>query len=272
MTGSAPLGVFDSGVGGLSVVKALHTLLPAESIYYVADTHHCPYGPRPASEILKWSRGIAQFLTERDCKAIVVACNTASAAALAGLREQMPDTPFVGMVPAVKPAARLTRSGVVGVLATDGTFRGHLYEEAVNNHAHGVRVISRVCRGLVAQVERGDLDGPNTVTLLSRCVMPMIEAGADTLVLGCTHYPFLRPALSRLVGPDVTILEPSDAVARQTARVLTERGLLAEEAPPLDTYATSGDPHALASVLPHLLPDTVPTVCPVRWEGDRLVL
>jgi len=271
VTRPAPIGVFDSGVGGLSVVRALIRRLPAEGIYYVADGCHCPYGSRPADEIRRWSKGISRFLIEQGCKVIVVACNTASAAALERLRQDLPGTPFVGMVPAVKPAARQTRTGVVGVLATEGTFHGQLYGNAIADHARDIRVISRPCEGLVEQVEKGDLAGPETVALLTKCVAPMMEAGADTLVLGCTHYPFLIPTLRRLVGNRVTVLQPSEAVARQTERVLAARGLLENGGGPGHrTYATSGDAASFAQALADLMRETAPEVSHLSWQGTRL--
>lgn len=253
-TPTGPIGVFDSGVGGLSVQRALLAQLPDESFHYVADSANCPYGPRGHREILRLSEGIARYLIEGGAKAVVVACNTASAAALAHLRATFPQIPFVGMVPAVKPAAQVTRSGVVGVLATPATFGGKLYEDVVEQHANGVRVISMACPGLVEQVEAGDLDGPATVALLRQYLTPLLDAGADTIVLGCTHYPFLAPTIHALVGEDVTLLEPSEAVARQTARVLLERGLTRPAgAAATRVYATTGDVEHMAASLRRLL-------------------
>lgn len=265
-----PIGVFDSGVGGLSVVRALVEQLPQENLLYVADAAHCPYGARTTEEIRRLSEGISRYLIGQGAKAVVVACNTASAAALRHLRETFPQTPFVGMVPAVKPAAQLTRSGVVGVLATPITIGGALYEEVVEQYGAGVRVISRVCPGLVERVEEGDLDGPATLDLLRACVMPLLDAGADVLVLGCTHYPFILPALRRLVGDGVRILEPSDAVARQTGRVLARLGLLRQGViAPQARYATSGEPQRLAKAVEQLLGQQ-PSVQRLIWRGNIL--
>jgi glutamate racemase len=251
---SGPIGVFDSGVGGLSMLRALLERLPYESYLYVADSAHCPYGSRGHAEILRLSEGIARYLVNSGAKAIVVACNTASAAALAHLRATFPQIPFIGMVPAVKPAARMTRSGVVGVLATPATFGGQLYEEVVEQHASGARVLSMACPGLVERVEEGDLDGPTTRALLRQYLTPLLEAGADTLVLGCTHYPFLAPTIRTLVPAEVALVEPSEAVARQTARVLTERGLVRPGGTATQRlYATTGDAAHLAAALQHLL-------------------
>lgn len=249
-----PIGVFDSGVGGLSVLKELLAQLPDESYLYVGDGAHCPYGPRGHEEILRLSRGVTDYLLSAGAKAVVVACNTISAAALDTLRATYPHIPFIGMVPAVKPAARATRSGVVGVLATPATFGGRLYEEVVEHHANGVRVISTACPGLVERVEAGDLDGPETMALLRRYLTPLLDAGADAIVLGCTHYPFLAPAIRTLVGAEVQLLEPSAAVARQTARVLAQRGLLRPEGEaPSCVYGTTTGAAQMAAALRQLL-------------------
>ncbi len=267
---AGPIGVFDSGVGGLSVLRALLQQVPDESYLYVADSANCPYGPRGNQEILRLSEGIARYLVGGGAKAVVVACNTASAAALAHLRATFPQTPFVGMVPAVKPAAQVTRSGVVGVLATPATFGGRLYEEVVEQHANGVRVLSMACPGLVERVEEGDLDGPETVALLRQCLTPLLDAGADTIVLGCTHYPFLAPVIRALVGTGVALLEPSEAVARQTARVLVERGLRSPGgAEPWRVYATTGDTGHMAVLLRRLL-GCDGEVRTLRWQEGVL--
>ncbi|MBC7255047.1 MAG: glutamate racemase [Chloroflexi bacterium] len=244
-----PIGVFDSGIGGLSVLRALRIRLPNEDFLYIADSLNCPYGSRSAQEIATLSRGIARYLIERGVKLIVVACNTASAAALADLRQAF-SVPFVGMVPAVKPAVGLTQTGVVGVLATPMTFEGWLYHEVVEHYAGGVRVISSTCDGLVERIEAGDLDGPQTQALLRTCLRPILEAGADTLVLGCTHYPFVEGIIRRIVGPAVRILEPSAAVAEQAARVLDREGLrrLAGEEGTV-RFATTGSPQQFAAAL-----------------------
>ncbi len=268
-----PIGVFDSGVGGLSVVRGLLAELPAERLYYVADSANCPYGPRSEGEIQALSEEISRFLIGQGAKLIVVACNTASAAALAHLRAVFPATPFVGMVPAVKPAAQITHSGAIGVLATPATFSGRLYQEVVEHYASGARVVSQICPGLVECVEAGDLDGPQTMALLRGYVEPLLAAGADTLVLGCTHYPFLTPALRRIVGEAIAIIEPSAAIARQAARVLEREGLLrpAASAPPQHVFATTGDPAQLTRSLRRLLGVKAEGQA-LRWEGRDMVV
>jgi glutamate racemase len=223
-----PVAVFDSGVGGLSVLRYLRAQLPHEQIIYLADQANVPYGSRSLAEIRAFSEAITQYLLKLDAKIIVVACNTASGAALTHLRQTFPGVPFVGMEPAVKPAAQQTKSGKVGVLATTGTFESQRYEALMARFAQGVDVFENPCRGLVDLIESGNLDGIETETLLRACVSPMLAEGVDTLVLGCTHYPFVRPLLEKIAGPDVTIIDPAPAVARQTARLLQQHELLAD--------------------------------------------
>jgi glutamate racemase len=239
---AAPIGVYDSGVGGLSVLRALQARLPEERFYYVADSYHCPYGDRDAAEIQELALGVARHLSDAGCKLIVVACNTISATALTVMRESLQGLPIVGMVPAVKPAIETTHTGVVGVLATQATVRGALYLDVLRRFAQTTRVLSQPCPGLVELIEAGKLDGPETEALLRRCVLPIIEAGADVVVLGCSHYPFIRPLLERIVGRNVRIIEPSDAIALQTRRVLEREGLLTDAgtAPGDTRFATSG--------------------------------
>jgi glutamate racemase len=267
----APIGVFDSGVGGLSIVRELLKLLPDESLFYIGDQANCPYGNRPAEEIVAFSREISRYLIARGAKVIVVACNTVSAVALAHLRSLFPETPFVGMVPAVKPAVQITRSGVVGVLATPTTIAGRLYQEVVKQCAVGKRVISQPSPGLVDQVEAGDLDGPETMALLERYIKPLLDAGADTLVLGCSHYPFLIPAIRRLVGDAVQLVDASEAIARQTARILEREGLRRQESVlPEAIYATTGAPERMQFALERLL-GRPGRVHALHWVNGRVV-
>jgi glutamate racemase len=222
---NGPIGVFDSGVGGLSVWREIVRALPCEDTIYFADQAHVPYGPRGEAEIRGFCDGIARFLLERGCKALVVACNTASAAALKYLREAYPQVPAIGMEPAVKPAAALTKSGVVGIMATPATFQGRLFQATAGRHAAGIHLVNQVCDGLAEQVEAGQLDGPETEAMLRRCLAPILEAGADTVVLACTHYPFVIEPIRRIVGPGVTVLDPAPAIARHLGTVLTREGL-----------------------------------------------
>lgn len=222
-----PIAVFDSGVGGLSVLRHIRAQLPDEQLIYLADQANVPYGSRPLAEIQAFSERITHFLLALGAKLIVVACNTASGAALTYLRQTFPDVPFVGMEPAVKPAAAQTKRGKVGVLATAGTFKSQQYETLMARFAQDVAVFEDPCQGLVTLIESGLTDGAETKQRLRDCVEPMLAEGVDTLVLGCTHYPFVRPLLTQIVGPDVVIIDPAPAVARQTNRVLQQHDLLA---------------------------------------------
>lgn len=241
------LGVFDSGVGGLSVVAPLRRELPTVPLLYVADQAHVPYGPRPLAEVRALSETLTRWLLAQGARLIVIACNTASAAALKYLRQRYPAVPFVGMEPAVKPAAEHTHTGVVGVLATPATFQGELFASVVERFAQGVQVIPQVCPGLVEQIEAGRLDTPDTEAMLRGWVEPLLAQGADTLVLGCTHYPFIAPTLQKIAGPQVRLVDPAPAVARQAARLYPPP--LPDTPAPI-TYATTGDlaafRHALA--------------------------
>lgn len=213
------IGVYDSGEGGKSVLKELVAQMPQEDFIYFADTANCPYGPKAPEFIIERAFRISDFLIGKGCEMIVVACNTATAAAIDSLRARY-DIPFVGMEPALKPAALRSRSGVVGVLATAGTFKGKLYLNTLSNFSGEVRVIERVGEGLVETVEKGILDGPQVEALVHKCIDPMLDAGADHIVLGCTHYPFLQPVIERIAGEGVTVINPAPAVARQAKRIL----------------------------------------------------
>ena len=219
-----PIGVFDSGVGGLSVLRHLQAQLPAEQFIYLADQGHVPYGSRSAQEIIQFSQGITQFFLQLNVKLIVVACNTASAAALSLLRQQF-KLPFVGMEPAVKPAALQTQSGKVGILATGGTFASARYARLTAKYAKGVSVWEDPCVGLVPEIEAGRLDSPAVHQILQQALAPMLAAGVDTIVMGCTHYPFVLPVVANIVGTAVTIIDPAPAVARQTGVVLRQHNL-----------------------------------------------
>jgi len=262
------IGIFDSGVGGLSVWRELAAQLPEQDIIYLADQAHIPYGPRPMEQIRAFSDEIARFLSRQGCRVIVVACNTASAAALIHLRATFPATPFVGMEPAVKPAAQTTRTGKVGVMATPATFQGELFASVVERFANGVELINQVCPGLVEQVEAGRLDTPDTEAMLREYLAPMMRAGVDTIVMGCTHYPFLAPTIQRIVGPDVQVIDPAPAIARQTKRVMEQRGWLAPGEGKRVFY-TSGDVEAFARTLKQLA-GASRDVRAAQWEGTIL--
>lgn len=208
------IGVFDSGVGGLSTLHAIRDAYPHEHLVYVADSGHAPYGNQSAEAIIARATRITQFLLDQSCKAVVVACNTASVVALPALRA-MTAIPIIGMEPAIKPAALATKTGVIGVLATQRTVDSAAVQRLIATHAAHVRVVLQACPGLVERVEAGALDDAETMGLLRKYVAPIQDAGADQLVLGCTHYYFLRASIERLLGPAVTVLEPAKAIARQ---------------------------------------------------------
>ena len=225
---SAPVGLLDSGIGGLSVWREIVRLLPQEHTVYYADTAYCPYGPKTQEEIIARAVHITDFLLAKQAKLIILACNTATAAAIDYLRKQY-KVPFVGMEPAVKPAALLSKSGVVGVLATRGTFKGRLYHETVERFAAHTTVIEQCGDGLVELIEAGKSDAPETDALLRKYIVPMLEAGADHIVLGCTHYPFLIPAIWKITGDAIELLNPAPAVAQQVKQLLTQHHLLNTE-------------------------------------------
>ncbi len=245
-----PIGIFDSGVGGLSVWREMVRALPHEEMLYFADQAHVPYGPRPAAQIRGFCETITRWLLGQGCKAVVVACNTASAAALKHLRDTFPGVPVIGMEPAVKPAAALTRAGVVGILATPATFQGRLFQATAGRHASGIRLVNQVCDGLAEHVERGDPDDPRTLALLDCYLGAVLDQGADVVVLACTHYPFLMEAIRRRCGPGVTVIDPAPAIARHLAHTLRARGMLASrDEPGRSRFCTSGEAAALQRFL-----------------------
>ncbi len=256
---AVPVGVFDSGVGGLSVLRDLARQCPAQPLIYLADQAHTPYGDRSLTEIRNLTEGITEFLLAEGAGLIVIACNTASAAALHWLRCRFPDVPFVGMEPAVKPAAERTRSGHVGVIATSATFQGELFASLLDRFAADVTVHTQACPELVPLIEAGELTSGRTREALKGYLAPLLAAGIDELVLGCTHYPFLRPLIQDLAGPGVEIIDPAPAVARQVERVLTQHGWLAAGRPPaVHRLFTTGDRARFEAALQTLLGWRVP--------------
>lgn len=220
MAGRTRIGIFDSGVGGLSVLRALLALSENEDILFLADQAHVPYGRRPLEEVQAFSFEVTRWLLDLGCNEIIVACNTASAAALRELREAFPQIPFVGMEPAVKPAAEQTHTGLVGVIATPATFQGALYASVIERFASHVTVLEDTCPGLVEEIEAGHLNGDETRRILEKALRPMLEKGIDTVVLGCTHFPLVIPLIKEITGPQVRVIDPAPAVARQAMRVL----------------------------------------------------
>lgn len=268
LVSASPIGIFDSGVGGISVLRSIRQQMPEESILYFGDQGHVPYGSRSMEQIQSFSEAITRYLLEHGAKIIVVACNTASAAALKYLREKFPDVPFVGMEPAVKPAAERTQTGKVGVLATPATFQGALYASVVERFANGVELFQDTCPGLVQQIEQGNLSGQETRRILEDVLRPMLEKNIDTVVLGCTHYPFVIPLIQKIVGDSVRVIDPAPAVAKQTGHLLETRGTRNKAASKGDVrYYTSGDLDVLKSLLPMLLGEPG-EVERVRWLND----
>ena len=254
MTPGAPIGIFDSGLGGLSVAREIHALLPGEDLLYLADSAWCPYGGRPLPEIQQRAHDLSEQLLAAGAKIIVVACNTATIAAVESLRATYP-VGFVGMEPAVKPAVAATRSGVVGILATGAALSGEKFHQLVARHAAGVRVITQPCPGLVEQVEIGELTSATTESLVRRYVEPLIGQNADVLVLGCTHYPLLRGMIQTVAGPAVQLVDTGAAVARQVARVLEKDHALNPRASDGSLRVRStGDIGILQRALPALWP------------------
>ena len=251
---SAPIGVFDSGVGGLSVLREVRALLPREALLYYADSAYCPYGDKAPAAIVDRTVAVAEVLLARGAKLLVVACNTATSVALPTLRARFPAVPVVGMVPAVKPAAAATRTGKIGVLATSQTVSGAVLAGLIREHAPTVEVILVPAPGLVAVVEAGDLAGPRVEAALCPLLAPLVAGGVDTLVLGCTHFPFLGEAIRRVTGPDLALVDAGEAVARRIRDVLDARALCAPG--PRDgavTLLTSGDEAAVRALATRLM-------------------
>lgn len=243
--------VFDSGVGGLSVLREIRRLLPGQDLVYLADNGYGPYGDRGLDEVRRRVDELTGYLIGLDVQLIVIACNSASAAALSEMRRRHPGMPFVGMEPAVKPAARASDRAVIGVMATEATFQGELFASVVDRHARGVSVVARACAGLAAAIETDD---PSIDRLLETYVGSLVDRGADVIVLGCTHYPFVADRIASLAGPHVEIVDPAPAVAAQVVRVLDAKGLrTASESPGTTIYLTTGDAGAFGARATELL-------------------
>lgn len=254
------------------MLREIRRQLPAEELIYVGDSVHLPYGEKSLEEIRRYTEAVVRYLVEQGCKAVVIACNTASAAALGHVRAVFPQLPIVGMEPAVKPAAEHTRSGVVGVIATTATFQGELFASVVERFAGNVNVLKQPCPGLVQQIEAGELESPATEEMLRGWLGPMLAAGMDELVLGCTHYPFVLPLLRRICGPEVNVIDPAPAVARQTQRVLANANLLnAAQTTGTLAYFTTGSPDIFAQTLQKLTGETA-AIGQLHWNSEGTVL
>lgn len=252
MNAENPIGVFDSGVGGLSVLREIRHQLPGEDLLYVADSGHAPYGDKPAPFIEARALAIVEFLVSQHAKAIVVACNTATGVAIQMLRARF-SIPIIAMEPAIKPAAAFTRSGVIGVLATSRTIASENFAKLHDRFGANVRILIQACPGLVEQVEAGDLSGERTRELTAQYIVPLLQLGADTLVLGCTHYPFLAPLIQDIAGSTVTIIDPSPAIARELRRRLASIAMLSHSARAgVELFWTSAMPDTAQPVISEL--------------------
>ncbi len=248
-----PIGVFDSGVGGLSVLRAIRDRLPHEGLLYCADSAYIPYGDRTTAEIRDRSFAVAASLLRLGAKALVVACNTATAAAIHELRAAYPHLPIIGMEPGLKPALDHSRSRKVGILATAGTLRSDKFRQLLERYGAGAEVVLQPCPGLVEQVESGALEHGETEVLLRRYLDPLLTAGVDVLVLGCTHYSFLLPIIRRLTGDGITVVDTGPAVARQVERQLSHHGLQAgADRVGGSRFYTTGDPALLQPLFTRL--------------------
>lgn len=248
------IGVFDSGVGGLSVLRAIRAALPAENLVYVADSGHAPYGDKSEAHIIERTLAVGNWLAVSGVKAITVACNTATVVAIRHLREQT-HIPVVAIEPAIKPAANTTRTGVVGVLATTQTLQSESVARLCLEHGEGKRILLQACPGWVEAVEEADLHSPQTEALLRQFVVPLMDQGVDTLVLGCTHYPFLRNTLQRIVGDDVVLIDPAVAVATELTRRLGNDLRMDEQHIGTTRFFTTGDVLHVQQVVAHLWGD-----------------
>ncbi|MBQ8837748.1 MAG: glutamate racemase [Bacteroidales bacterium] len=249
------IGIFDSGVGGLSVFREIRKLLPEERYVYFSDNAHCPYGEKSKEYIIGRARTITDFMLQEGADIIVVACNTATAAAIKTLRTEYPIS-FIGMEPAVKPAAAITRTGVIGVLATAGTLKADKYLSTKGLHAEDVTVVEHIGQGFVELVENGITTGPKAEAIIMESLEPLLDAGADTIVLGCTHYPFLKDTIVKVAasltpGRNVTVIDPAPAVAKHLHEVMEHANIIKREGYSLSLHA-SGDDSLLRNMVSNL--------------------
>ena len=261
MASCRPIGIFDSGVGGLTVANAISLLLPNEAIFYIGDTARIPYGNKSKDDIEKFSLEMTKFLLDKDCKAIVIACNTASAYALEAVRNTYPDIPVIAMEPAVKPAIEQSKTGAIGVLATLGTLKSDRYSHLKDKFGQGIQILENPCLGLVDNIEAGKWNDPETILLLETILKPMVVAHVDHIVLGCTHYPIVIPLIANIMGNSVQLVNPAPAIAKQVYRQLAERNLLCvdtalKESSPKHTVWATGSTLSFNYLLKELLPNS----------------
>lgn len=249
MSKDSPIGIFDSGVGGTSIWKEIHELLPLEHTIYLADSANAPYGEKPVDEIVRLSVKNTEKLLQMGAKIIVVACNTATTNAIRHLRS-LYSIPFIGIEPAIKPAALKTKTKIIGILATKGTLSSALFAQTSDLYSKDNKVVERVGKGLVEEIEKGQKDSPFVEQMLRDQLQPMLDAGIDYLVLGCSHYPYLVPTLKKILPPHVSIIDSGMAVAKQTKHVLQSLGLLSATQQKTPDFFTNGDPEVLKNLLP----------------------
>ncbi len=266
-----PIGVFDSGIGGFSVLREIRKILPTQPLIYIADQANVPYGERTGDQVRSFSRAMTSFLENAGCRVVAVACNTASAAALYTLREEFPHLHIVGMEPALKPAANSTQTKTVGILATNGTFEGEPYRRLKEKYGHGIRILETPCPGLARMIEE---DNPEISSHLRDWIEPMLDDNADRIVLGCTHYPLVKHLISSIVGNRAQILDPSEAVALQVGRMHaqhssdTDLNITLAEMASVTLYTTS-DPEVIRTKAEQLLWPKI-SALPLRWNGKVL--
>lgn len=264
---SPPIGIFDSGIGGVSILSEIRQLLPQENILYVADSAYCPYGTKSVELIRERTLRITAFLVSQKTKAVVVACNTACSAGLDEVRIENPEFPIIGLEPAVKPAHNITRCGKIGVLCTEVTSKGERFSGLADKFGGGIEIFTQPAPGLADLVDSGQKDSPETQRLLNKYLKPLIAEGIDTLVLGCTHYPFLKERIQEICGPSVKLLDTGAAVAKQTKRVLQYDGLLAdtkETSKGKVIFHTTGDGAKVKQVLETLWSEPVDAVKEIK--------
>jgi glutamate racemase len=254
-----PIGAFDSGVGGLSIWRAIRKLLPQESMDFLADSGHVPYGEKTTAQLEDLTSRITRFLLDRDAKIIVVACNTATVHAIGHLREAFPEVPFVGVVPVVKTLSRRTKTGTIAVLSTPATSKSPYLAGLIQEFAPDMHVVNVGCDGLENAIESGQVRTRTTTALLERHLAPILDSDADVVGLGCTHYPFLRSRIKSMLGPGVRLYDPSRPVARRVRQLLEQRDALSAHAPPSFRFYTTGDAAVFNSVASKLLRTPVTT-------------
>lgn len=252
MNNNQPIGLFDSGIGGTSIWKAIHQLLPGENTIYLADSSNAPYGKKSKEEIIALSKKNTELLLEMGCKLIVIACNTATTNAIKELRAQF-DVPFIGIEPAIKPAATNSKTQTIGILATKGTINSELFSKTVEIYQK-TKIIEQIGHGLVELIENGDIDSPEMDQLLTAYLTPMIEANIDYLVLGCSHYPYLIPKIKKILPEHIQIIDSGEAVARQTQNILKEKIGFNTATSSSHIFYTNGNPKVLSDILEHQFP------------------